>query len=75
MIVSKFFWTGSLALAVAGLLAGCEQSGPTIVKNPDAPQTSSGVSAAPVTPPTAPARPGGKRALAAPGQLPPPGQS
>jgi hypothetical protein len=73
MIASRFCLNGTLALALAALLAGCEPSGPTIVKNPDAPRVASGEPAAPTTPKVAPKQQGNKTVLGAPGALPPPG--
>jgi hypothetical protein len=73
MIISRFFRTGTLALALAALLAGCEQGGPTMVKNTDVPQPTAGGPAVPATPKVAPQRQGNKTVLGAPGALPPPG--
>jgi hypothetical protein len=73
MIASRFCLNGTLALALAALLAGCEQSGPTIVKNSDAPRAAGGESAEPTTPKVAPKKLGNRTVLGAPGALPPPG--
>jgi hypothetical protein len=73
MTASRFCLNSTLALALAALLAGCEESGPTIVKNPDANRVSNGEPAAPTTPKVAPRKQGNRTVLGAPGPLPPPG--
>jgi hypothetical protein len=73
MMISRFLQKGTLALALTALLAGCEESGPTMVKNNDVPQPKAGGPAEPTTPKTAPQKQGNKTVLGAPGALPPPG--
>jgi hypothetical protein len=73
MTASRFCLNGTLALALAALLAGCEESSPTIVKNSDVPRVANGEPAEPTTPKVAPKKLGNKTVLGAPGALPPPG--